>query len=248
MSIMMSEDLLVKRSSESAKALLLTAKTPRATKSYSPVSHKDVINFTLEQLDKAGMELHSERYMANKDGLIGMGFYKIKGFGDDEMGMELAWQNSLNKALSLKWAIGGNVFICTNGMMRGDIGTFKRKHTGTVLDEYAEAVKRYVGDAESHFKELMSDKETLKNINVNPRKVAEMLGRMFIEKDILNATQLSIVKRELTNPTYDYKADGTMWQLYNHCTVALKEAHPLHHMNQHTDLHKFVMTESKIWD
>lgn len=232
----------------SAKDILLAAATPASTKSYSPVSHKDVMNFTLEQIDKAGLKLVTERYSANKDGMIGMGFYHIEGFGDAEMGMELAWQNSLDKSLSLKWAIGGRVFICSNGMVRGDIGTFKRKHTGTVLDEYAEAVKRYVGDAEMHFAKLLADKEMMKGINVSPRKVAEMLGRMYIEKDILNATQLNIVKRELTKPTFDYKADGTLWQLYNHCTVALKEAHPLHHMNQHTDLHEFVTKEYQLWD
>lgn len=244
MSIILTNDV----APNSAKQILLAATTPPSTKSYSPVSHKNVMDFTLEQIDRAGLKLTEERYTANKDGMIGMGFYQIKGFGDAEMGMELAWQNSLDKSLSLKWAIGGRVFICANGMVRGDIGTFKRKHTGSILDEYADAVKRYVGDAEMHFAKLLADKDFMKSITVSERKTAEMLGRMFIEKDILNATQLNIVKRELIKPTYDYKADGTLWQLYNHCTVALKEAHPLHHMNQHTDLHEFVTNEYKIWD
>lgn len=233
-------------SSLSAKDILLGATLPRKTKSYSPVSHRDVIDFTLEQIDKTGLKLHSERYNSNSSGTVGNGFYRIEGFGDEEMGVELAWQNSLDKSLSLKWAVGGQVFICTNGMVRGDIGTFKRKHTGTILKEYGDAVKRYIGDTEQHFAKLLSDKNMMKEITVSPRQVAELAGRLYLEKDIITSTQLNIVKRELAHPTHDYKTPGSLWEFYNYITFSLKEAHPLHHMRQHTDVHSFMLEEFNI--
>jgi hypothetical protein len=229
-----------------AHSILLNAELPKRTDSYAPVSHKQVIDLTLNQISKAGLKIEHSNYTAAKDGQQGTGFYSLKGFGDKEMGLQLGWQNSYDKAMTLKWAIGGNVFICGNGMVRGDIGTFKRKHTGDVLVEYSEAVKKYVGSAELHFKQLMRDKEALKNIKISPRRQAELLGRIYFEEEILNATQLNIVKRELVAPTFNYKADGTAWQLYNHCTVALKEAHPMNLINQHNELHEFFATEYKF--
>lgn len=232
----------------SAKSILYNTPLPLKTDSYSPVPHKSVIEMTLEQIDKAGLKVNTERYTVAKDGKQALGFYHIEGFGDSEMGLELAWNNSYDKSMSLKWAIGGKVFICTNGCVSGDIGAFKRKHTGSVLDEYTEAVKRYIGDAEMHFEKLLSDKELLKEITVSKRSAAEMIGRMYVEKDIVTSTQLNIIKRELIKPSYDYKAPGSMWELYNHCTVALKEAHPLHNMRQHMDVHNFFTKENKIWN
>lgn len=226
------------------KQTLLAAKLPRKTDSYSPVSHKQVIEMTMGTLDKLGLKVVDERYLSACDGRQALGLYQIGGFGDKEMGMQIGWNNSYDKKMTLKWAIGGEVFVCGNGSVCGDIGAFKRKHTGSVLTEYGEIVKRYIGDADMHFSKLLRDKEFMKNITCSKRDSAELVGRMFLEEDIITATQLNVIKRELINPTFDYKADGTLWQLYNHCTVALKDAHPLHHMQQHTDVHKFFMNVS----
>lgn len=229
-----------------SKDYLIGIKTPRKTATYSPISHKNVIDFTLEQLDKANLKVVSESYSEAKFGKQANGFFRLAGIGDAEMGLELAWQNSYDKSMGLKWAIGGKVFICGNGMVSGDIGTFKRKHTGDCLQDYAEIVKRYVGEAGDMFHKLVCEKESMKEIDITKRTCAELIGRMFIEEEIINSTQLNIIKRELDKPTYDYKADGTLWQLYNHCTVSLKEAHPQFYLPQHMDTHNFFKKEFEL--
>lgn len=229
-----------------SKEFLLGVKTPKKTKTYSPISHKNVIDFTFEQIDKCNLKVVSESYSEAKDGRQANGFCLLKGIGDAEMGLELAWQNSYDKSMGLKWAIGGKVFICGNGMVSGDIGTFKRKHTGDCLQDYAEIVKKYVGDAGYMFTKLQNEKERMKEIEVTKKVCAELLGRLFLEEEIVTSTQLNIIKREMEAPTYDYKADGTLWQLYNHCTVALKEAHPQFYLAQHMDTHKFFTKEFEL--
>lgn len=230
----------------SAKGILLDAPLPVATKSYSPTPHAKIIDTTLDSLAKAGMKVVGERYSAMKDGKQGMGFYRIADVGDSEMGLEIGWHNSYDKTMKLKWAIGGHVFICGNGMIVGDMGTFVRKHTGDVLEEYATAVKDYVTNAQNHFDKLTKEKDMMKNVNVTPRQLAEMLGRMYVNEDIINSTELNIVKRELSSPTFDYKADGTLWQFYNHITYALKEAHPVRNMKAHVDVHNFLAKEFSL--
>lgn len=218
---------------------------PAKTKSYTPFPHLEVIAIAKEELDRAGLTLVSERYNVAKEGKQAFGSYII-GNGDPEMNLNLMWHNSYDKTMPLRWALGANVIVCGNGLVRGDIGAFKRRHTGTVLEDYRKAVKIHIGNAGEMFGSLIKDREAMKNINLTKRTVSELMGRMFIEEAIINATQLGIIKREIENPSYDYKAEGTLWQAYNHVTVALKEAHPHNYISTHILSHKFFTKEFKI--
>jgi hypothetical protein len=227
----------------STKDLLIAAQRPKKTKSYSPVPHKDVISTVLESLDRANLKVSSECYSSARDGKQAMGFYNLLGAGDDEMQIRLIWHNSYDKSMPLRCALGGNVIVCTNGVVRGDMGAFKRKHTGTVLTEFKEDISRYIDTAGDLFTKMIREKQRMKEIECTKKTCAELLGRMYVTDNILTATQIGIVKKELEAPTYDYKADGTLWQFYNHNTVALKDQHPMYHLDSHQKLHKFVVNE-----
>lgn len=218
---------------------------PTKTKSYTPVPHGEVIAMAKEELDKAGLMIVSEKYRIAKEGKQAFGSYII-GNGDPEMNLNLMWHNSYDKTMPLRWAIGANVIVCGNGLVRGDIGAFKRRHTGTVMEDYRNLVKLHIGKAGEMFGSLVKDREAMKNISITKKTTAELMGRMFIEEAIVNATQLGIIKREIESPTYDYKADGTLWQIYNHVTVALKESHPHKYLEQHIRSHNFFTKEFKI--
>jgi hypothetical protein len=198
-----------------------------------------------EELEKAGLVLISEHYNTAKEGRQAFGSYLI-GNGDPEMNLKLMWHNSYDKTMPLRWAIGSNVIVCGNGMVKGDIGAFKRRHTGSVIEDYRQQAKVHIAKAGSMFGTLVKDREAMKNIAITKKTVAELMGRMFIEEAIVNATQLGIIRREIEHPSYDYKADGTVWQLYNHVTVALKEAHPHNHIEQHIRSHNFFTKEFKL--
>jgi hypothetical protein len=228
------------------KDLLIKAPVPKATVSYVPVPHKEMINMTLEQLDKQGLKVLSETYNIARDGRQGMGFYEIGTNLDADMRIRVGWHNSYDKSMPVRWAIGAHIIVCSNGMVKGDIGQFKRKHTGTVLEEYKEQARIHIESAGEMFQSLVNDREKLKNIELTKRTSAELIGRMFLEEDILTATQIGIIKRELENPSYNYNADGTAWQLYNHVTVALKEEHPQRFMNSHIEHHKFFTNEFSL--
>lgn len=240
------EELLISTPSIlTAKDIILKTPVPLKTESYSPIPHGRVIDMTMEQLDKANLKIADEHYITAKDGKQAMGFYTMEGTDDKDMGMRLIWHNSYDKTMSLKWAIGAKVFVCSNGVVSGDIGSFKRKHTGEALLDYENAVRTYVNKAGDMFRMLVNDKERMKEIQVTKRTCAELVGRMYLEESIVTSTQLNIIKRELDmeKPSFDYQASGSLWELYNHVTLSLKEAHPLTHLNQHMDLHKFVKEE-----
>lgn len=225
-----------------AKELLLAAPLPLKTDSYSPLSHQQVINLTLEAIDKANLKVTRELYSSARAGKQAQGSYIIQG-DDVEMQIKLQFHNSYDKSMPLRWAVGANIIVCTNGMVAGDIGAIKRKHTGGIVTEFMEEVQLHINTAGDIFERLKRDKERMKNVEITKRTCAELLGRMHVEENIITATQLGIVKKELDFPTFDYKADGTLWQFYNHNTVALKEAHPQHSLDQHMNLHNFITKE-----
>jgi hypothetical protein len=160
--------------------------------------------------------------------------------------LQIGWQNSYDKTLSLKFAIGTRIFICQNGCVSGDFGTFKKKHKGDVQEFAPSAITEYIKRSGDVFTKMQKDRESMKQIEVSKRTSAELIGRMYLEEEIIHSTQLNIIKREMDNPSFDYGATGSMWELYNHTTLAMKELHPSTWMNSHMKAHSFFVNESGI--
>lgn len=239
-------ELAPKKSIHTTKDILLATALPDKTKSYAPVPHQMVIENCLEQLDKHNIKVLHERYTSARDGRQANGIYHLAG-GDEQMNLRLQWQNSYDKSLPLAAAFGSHVIVCSNGLIMGDMGRFKRKHTGDVMEEFVESIKIFVGEADATFKKMVRDRDRMKEVMMTKRTTAELVGRMFLEDEVITATQLGIIKREIDAPTFNYgtdkeilKAGGTLWDTYNAVTVSLKEAHPQFNMDQHVKLHNFV--------
>jgi hypothetical protein len=137
--------------------------------------------------------------------------------------------------------------VCSNGCVAGDLGAYKRKHTGTADVEAFETMRNYLYGAKQIFDKLVSDKEHLKKIDLEASEMAAILGRMFIHNEIITSTQINIIKREMQNPTHDYGVPvNNAWSLYNYTTFAFKEDNPKNWMKRHIDLHKFFSENFNI--
>ena len=229
-----------------AKGLLINAEIPQQTNTYKPISHQQLMDLTLESIYQAGFELADETYSAAREGNVANGRYTIKNVADSEMQLQIGWQNSYDKSLSLKFAIGTRILVCSNGCVSGDYGAFKKKHRGNVQEFTPSAITEYIKRAGDVFQEIQRNKESMKKIEVNKRTAAEIVGRMYLEEEIIQNTQLNIIKREMSNPSFDYGAEGSMWELYNHTTLAMKELHPSLWMESHMKAHSFFVNESGI--
>lgn len=225
---------------------LFSVPLPKQTNTYKPVSHKELVELTLESIHQAGFKVAKEEYTSAMDGDIANGRYVIKDVADSEMQLQIGWQNSYNKKLSLKYALGTRVFICENGCVSGDYGAFKKKHTGEVQTFTPMAITSYIQAAGEAFDKLVKHREALKQIEVNKTVQAELIGRMYLEHDIITSRQLSIIKREIERPTFDYNSKNSMWELYNFVTYSLKESHPSDWMQSHIDVHDFFLQNSNI--
>jgi hypothetical protein len=232
------------RTQDCTKEYLTSVALPTHAESYTVISHEFIINHTMEQLALHGFSVEKETYRANSDGSIAQGVYYINYTKDPEVGLMFAWSNSYNKLMRFKCAIGGYVFICMNGVVAGDMGSWGRKHLGSADTETVKAIIEQISNADIHFDRIVADKDVMKKITITERKQAELLGILYAEYEILSSEQMSIVKQQMDKPSYDYNCEmNSLWAFYNHVTHALKKAHPRDWMDDQRKLHWFIAIE-----
>ena len=146
----------------------------------------------------------------------------------------------------MSYGVGVQVFVCSNGMVSGDHGSFKRMHKGTIQDFAPAAITEYIKSAGDAFTKMQNDKEAFKAHEISKERRSELLGRMFAHEKFLQSTQLNIIQREFNKPTYDYGAPDTLWELYNYTTFAMKEIHPDRWMKDHIKCHNFFAEQAKL--
>lgn len=228
------------------KTLVRSAPVPVQTRTYKPISHSQLIDLTLNGIEKAGFTLDKEIYSSAKNGNVANGRFSISNVADSEMQLQIGWQNSYDKSLTLKFAMGTRIFICENGCVSGDMGAFKKKHQGSIQEFTPQAITDYIKQAGDSFTNMQKEREVMKQIEITQRTKAELIGRMLIEERFITSTQMNIIMKELDAPTHDYNAPDSLWELYNYTTFAMKEIHPSMWMNNHIDAHSFFVNESGI--
>lgn len=217
---------------------------PQHGKSYTVIPHGDIIDATRKELAAQGFLVKNEQYKTTLDGQVAQGIYHLNYGNDSDMGLMFAWSNSYNKSMRFKCSVGGYVFVCMNGVVRGDMGNFSRKHTGSALHEANQNIIDQIQKASGFYNTLVQDKEMLKNVILAPKEKGTILGRLFAEQEILTLTQVGIVKREMDKPSFNYNCDpNSAWAMYNHVTTALKESHPQTFIEDHEILHDFFINE-----
>lgn len=216
---------------------LIMLPLPMETRSYKPVSHGILLDTIEEKLYKNGMNIAEERFSSNGSGSQMFGVYTIQN-GNDEQRLNIGFRNSYDKSLALGMVAGATVIVCSNLMFTGEV-KMMRKHTTGALRDFDHLVTRVINNSLQNFDILQEDTRKLKEIPMTTKEMAEIAGRMFINDDIITATQLSIIKKEI-HFSKMFK-ELTKWDFYNHCTEALKISHPAVMMQSHINLHDYVL-------
>ena len=209
---------------------------------YSPITHKQVIEGIDEYLYKNNFKVKGKQYLAGSFGQMAIGKIFID-YPDSECGYTVAWKNSLNGAMSFGLASGMHTFICSNGSVYGDVSSYKRKHSGNATNEIEAQIRLACERLEETMEVQIGRREIMKEREISKKSISELCGRLYMEDEIIQATQLSIIKKELENPSYNYGAPGSVWDFYSHCTHAIKETAPLIWHKKHQQLGDFFVNE-----
>ena len=228
---------------EVSLATLKSIEIPQESKSYKPVSHGALDGLIQEGISKNGFNLKNARYLIGQHGNQSVGMYDLVFDNHPHYGIKMLFQNSYNKTLTLKLAVGQVAWVCANGCVRGDMGAYKQKHVGEVQTVTPATVDTFLKNAGDTFYKLVKDKERMREIELKEREAAELLGRMYIQEGIITTNQLSTIKSQFDKPSFDYGYEKALLNLYENTTYALRDAHPAHWLEQHQNLHKFITKE-----
>lgn len=212
---------------------------------YAPVTHREVIETVNETFYKTGIEIKKENYLTDSKGKCAIGTLTL-GNIDSELDYQIAWRNSLNGSRSFQIVSGSQVSVCSNTNIWGEDFSFKRKHTGDGKVQIYEQISMAIDQYDRVSREHTLYKERYKEIEVSERTCAELLGRMFLQENIIQSEQLQIIKREIRNPSFDYGSIDTLWNLYNNSTFSFLNSHPKNWVESHRNLNQFLTTEFKI--
>lgn len=237
---------------DTTRSYLETASLPSHGDSYTVIPHKDVIENTLNMLNASGFTVTREMYRASINANTAQGIYHIiptrslddKINKESELGMMFAWTNSYDKRTKFQCAIGAYVGVCYNGMVSGDMMNFTRKHTGSADYEVRMQISNQIKNAEKHYKRMIDDKDSLKQVKLSFKEQSELLGRLYADEELLDVGQITTVKSEMKDPSYEYEADAeNAWAFYNHVTHALKKTHPRHWLSNTQKFHDFMVAD-----
>ena len=222
----------------------MAAPLPNHGKTYTVIPHKDVIDVTKTLLDKSGFIITKELYRANMDAKVAQGVYHLASNEDEEMGMMFAWTNSYDKSTRFQCAVGAFVNVCSNGMLCGDMANYARKHTGKADHDIHTQISSQIKSANKYYTKLINDKNEMRKLFLPKKSQAELVGRLFLDEEIIDASQVSIIKAEMKDPSYNYNADlNNAWTFYNHVTHAFKKSHPRTWMSDQVKFHEFMTAE-----
>jgi hypothetical protein len=223
--------------------------TPAKTASYTPVSHKLIIETIKSEVEKRGLKILKADYRTGFGGDRVIGMYQLidpsekPEKGVDRLVRTIAFRNSTDKSMSFGVGGGATVFICSNGMFSADM-TFVKKHVGDLDEIVVEKIVWVMDGLEVEFERLKELRKRLKEKRISKRIQAELVGRLIIQEELLTATQISVLRDQRENSKY-FKGNSA-WALYNNVTEALKTTKPTHYHKQHQQVTRFFDKEFKV--
>ena len=225
---------------------LIDVALPNHASTYTVISHKSVMDLSTKALEDAGFKITAENYRATHDGNIASAIYTLN-YGDDpELSMMFAWSNSYNKQMRFKCGIGAIHTTNKTTMVCGDMGSWARKHIGTADTETEDTIKQQVSLAKMYYDQLVSDKERMKEITLDRKKQAQLLGILFADEEILTTEQASLIRQQMSRPLHQFADNNSLWAFYNYVTLALQQSHPKTWMEDQRVLHWFISEAFKF--
>lgn len=218
---------------------LRQVRLPAKTESYTPIPHGEMIDTIRRCMIENNLHIVNSFYKISNGGDKVIGSFHFDQ-DDSEFGGQIAFRNSYDKSMSAAIAVGGVVWICSNGMVVGE-AILKRKHTGHADDEIFTYTQNAINDYATVHQLILNDSDEMKSIKLDKSSVARLIGEMYIEQDLMTATQLGIIKREIDFSEHFrmINNESSLWDVYNWCTESYKKSHPLNYLQDHINLHTF---------
>lgn len=206
---------------------LMKVPLPKRTDSYTPINVSDIFDVVDTLTEKHNFTLRKEIFETKRDNnQQKMRF--VFDLGDPNLGFELAILNSYDKTIAFKSGAGSTAYICWNLQVMAE-NRFIHKHTG-VVDEM---VYEYLYDqflvAEDMVVKAQKKWDLYNTIELSPKQIHELVGKMVLEDDLLRAEQFNMLRKSMKESPIQYEnlTDNSLNKLFQHTTYAIRETAPI---------------------
>ena len=179
------------------------------SKQYVTVAHGYIIDTVKDLLDQNNYEVNETSYRCTNGGEVVQAVYHINHGDDPELGLMFAWSNSYDRSQRFKCAVGAHVFICGNGMLIGDMANYGKVHKGNkkqVLQNVTDHIEIQLKSASNFYDMIKKDKEAMKNICLTEKEMAELMGVLYFQEDLLTSGQLITTKQQYEKPITSFRS------------------------------------------
>lgn len=223
---------------------VISIPVPTPTKTYSPISHKNVIDLIAYKANKmTGLEVANQQFVLGAKGNQMFGSVALR-TGDDDRHALIGFANSYDKSLSLRIVSGASIMVCSNMCISGSDFASRRKHTTGIGSEIEGMIEDAIEASTDNYRKVAAQLDDWKSREMNWEKGAETLGRAFFD-GILSPRQMSIAMGDWRDakdgkPRHQEFADPTVYSLYNCMTEGLKNGPALSVTERYKDAHQWV--------
>lgn len=211
---------------------------------YTPISHKAIIDNSLETIVSKGLNVAHELYASNASGTVANGKILLTDGSDDILKMMFIWGNSYDKSTRFKCGVGAYIERTGCYLFAGNLSNFSRKHTGTADKEAMDMIESQLGQANMYYKLLCETKNEMIKRTLSVREMSQILGVLFVEKELLNKEQMSVAKDKVKQEIamFEEYPYNNMWNFYNIIAFALKDGHPKTWFEDQAGVHAYFST------
>lgn len=211
---------------------------PKATNSYCPVAHHELIDTIERQAIVAGhkidlVEIGIQDAKREDEIIQGAKMFSVMRLhtdgpvGSDNLRLDIGIRNSYDKSIAVGLVAGSSVFVCDNMSITGEIQAV-RKHTPNVWDDIIPMVTAVLMVANKQHILDQEMRDEFKASDIGFDSGLDLLGIMaahgFISYTGGSNSIFATAIKEWSEPSFEEFADRNIWSLYNACTFATKKS------------------------
>jgi len=230
---------------------LLAIPTPEETKSYKPITVRNIFNTIDDLALKNDFFIQNEMFDVKQKGQkqrMRFQFYT----GTPKYAFEVAVLNSYDHKLALRAAGGGTSCICWNLVAMGDTKIVER-HQGTIQENLYNFLETCFNEKTNQIQNAQTLDQAFDFVPLTRREMAELAGRLFYEEELVGPRQAEVIRKEMSNPSFKYDCNlDSLNGLYQHVTYAIQDEHPMTFLQTQQGVQSFFveqyqeMTQNKL--
>ena len=221
---------------------------PEKTRSYQPVTHKQLFDMVSMRTEQAGLKiLQSVHALARKgQRYFGMMQVEVPSLENADMGFIIGVRNSYDKSVPAGLVAGNQIFLCSNGMFTGE-EKLSRRHTTNVWADLPSMIVTGIQKVLGNFKTNIHRMEAYKSFDMCNAQAHDLIAKAYLGGAI-SQKQVASVIEQWHRPNHTEFKNRNMYSLHNAFTEVWKENTPHVVLEKSNALHPLFDREVQFMD